>query len=86
MASMHTHQIKINRAIRMADTGRYPSTCSAMLAHIPDDVIAECPARIIAQLLDSMWAACREAKRIKERDILQEGAIWDGTRHREITN
>jgi len=79
----HTdHQIKINRAVQLADVGRHPSTCAAMMRHLPHALIARATAREIAMALDAMWAAAREAKILADRDTIAEGAVWDARQQR----
>jgi queuine/archaeosine tRNA-ribosyltransferase len=76
------HQIKINRATRLADVGRYPSTCSAMMRHLPAELFKRATAAEIAMAMHALWAACRESKSIAIRDAIDEGAIWDARQQR----
>ncbi len=79
-------KIKINRALRIADVGRFPGSASAMLDAIPSVVIAALTARPLALMLDGLWSTCREAKAIAAREACAEGVVWDAARRqlREI--
>lgn len=77
-------QIKINRAFAKSSIGAYPSSREAMLDYIPAGVIAALTSAQLADMLDAMWRACQDAKRIAAQDAVADGAIWDGQRMREI--
>jgi len=78
--------IKINRALRLADVGRYPASAAAMLAAIPAEVIAALSARHVASILDANWDLAQEAKALAEAAAIDNGIIWDARRQvsREI--
>lgn len=76
------HDIKVNRALRLSKTGRYPASANAMLAHVPEAVIATIPGQQLAELIDAMWDCAQASKALAAREILAEGAIWDGQRQR----
>lgn len=78
------HPIKVNRALRLSTIGRYPASVSAMLDAVPAEVVSALSARRLAAMLDAMWEACQESKRLALREAVAEGAIWDGERLREI--
>lgn len=78
------HSIKLARARQLADTGRYPSTFAAMLAHVPDDLVTRGTARLIAATIDAMHRACRETKAIADRDSLDNYGVWCPRRNRFV--
>lgn len=86
MHKITTHQIKVKRALAMSSVGKTPASAQAMIAAIPDAVIDNLPARLIAQLLDANMALARASKDIAIRDAINEGAVWDSSRQamREI--
>lgn len=69
-------QIKLERARATSDVGKYPSTCSAMMRYIPPSVAAKCSSSELAQLLDAITRACRDAKDIAEREIVENGVAY----------
>jgi hypothetical protein len=77
MQTLANHQIKVNRAVRISQIGRYPASASAMLRAIPAEVIDALPARLIAVLMDAQWETCQASKAIAEADAITEGAVWD---------
>lgn len=81
MATLRSHQIKINRAVKMARIGAYPNSASAMINHIPDTVISALPARLIAAQIDALWDACQASKAIADREAIQNGFVWDSPRN-----
>jgi hypothetical protein len=83
---MNMNQIKINRALRLADVGRFPGSAWAMLDHVPASVVAALTARQLAAMLDGLWDACREAKGIATSEACADGVVWDVKRQalREI--
>ena len=62
------HAIKINRAMRMSDIGRYPASADAMLRAIPASILAVAPARAVADLLDANWHLAQASKAITDRE------------------
>lgn len=84
MTNNSDHQIKVNRAVKMSAIGAHSISASAMLSAIPADVIASLPARLIAALLDSNWQLAQASKAIAIKDAVADGAVWDGTKHRDI--
>jgi hypothetical protein len=76
--------IKIKRAYARSEIGRYPASRAAMLDIIPSSVISACTSVQLAELLDAVWTGCQSAKNIALRDAMQDGAVWDGQRMREI--
>lgn len=78
--------IKLNRARRLSEVGRYPQTYEAVLGSLSPEVVAALNARLLAKLLDDVWTSWKETRRIHEADIVAEGAVWDagGERLREI--
>lgn len=77
MDTISNHSIKVNRAIGMCALSNYPQSASAMLAEIPQDVIATLPARLIAKMIDANWNLAQKSKDIATRDAVEEGVIWD---------
>lgn len=86
MPTMANHAIKINRALRLADVGRYPETARAMLRALPASALDKLSAREIAEMLDAMHALTERSKAIAERDACEAGLVWDARRdeHREL--
>lgn len=74
------HSIKLSRARKMSIIGDLPATYDAMLAHLPPSLVEAAPARVIADVIDSLYRASLEAKSLHERDIIAEGAVWDAER------
>lgn len=77
---MYGSTIKINRACRLADVGRYPRSCAEVLAVIPEATIKALASRQLAQLMDAVWRSWQRCKALHERDIVAEGAVWDACR------
>lgn len=83
---MTDHSIKVTRALGMADIGRYHASASAMLKAVPDCVVERLASADLAALLDSMWALAEKSKSIAEREIIDEGGVWDaGESHLALT-
>lgn len=76
------HEIKINRAMRLAEIGRYPASAAAMLRPIPAKVIASVTAKTLAAILDANWRIAQESKAIAIKDALDEGGLWDNCQQR----
>jgi hypothetical protein len=83
---MARHTIKLERARRRSHIGNYPATCDAIMRHVPDAVIADGNAAMVAAVIDALYACAQEAKACALRDAATEGVIWDAThqRHREV--
>ncbi len=69
--------IKVERARKLSEVGRYPATYAAVLASLSPEVVAALSSRLLARLLDDVWASWKETKRLHEADIVAEGAVWD---------
>lgn len=54
------HQIKINRAARLADVGRYPSTCSAMMRHLPAELVKRATPAEIKQARQTLGLTAKQ--------------------------
>lgn len=78
------HSIKINRALRTAAIGANPGSADDMLAAIPTAVVSALSGARLAELLDAMWALAGASKALAIKDAVDEGALWDGQRLREI--
>lgn len=78
------HTIKINRARKIATTGKYPTSFAAMLDCIPSRLIERLTAREIADMIDVLWNASEKAKAIQDAAIVAEGAVWDAKSQRMI--
>ncbi|WP_289009848.1 hypothetical protein [uncultured Thermomonospora sp.] len=74
---MYGSTIKIDRAIKLSRVGGYPRTCAAVLEAIPWSTINALTGRQLAELMDAIWELWQRTKRIHERDIINEGAVWD---------
>jgi hypothetical protein len=79
---MAQHTIKINRALRASAIGGCPASAAAMLAAIPQSVLATASSRQIAELIDANWSLAQEAKALAERASIDQGAIWDARQQR----
>lgn len=79
---MTTHTVKLNKALKKAQVGKYPRSAEAMVRHLPILAIETCTSSEIAAVLDAMYSACQEAKAIAERDACAEGCVWDATQKR----
>lgn len=77
---MSNHSIKISRALAQSGVGRYPGSAHAMLAAVPESIVAALTSRQIADMLDAMWSACQTAKADANREAVDEGAVWDARR------
>lgn len=49
------HKNKINRARMLAKCGAWPVTFEENLARVPDSVVINCPARILADVVDALY-------------------------------
>lgn len=78
------HSIKLNRACGLSRVGVYPHTASSIIDAIPPDIVAALPARLLASLIDTIWARQIATKARHERDLIDEGYIWDSTRGRML--
>jgi hypothetical protein len=76
--------IKIKRAARLAKIGPCPDSFQAVIETIGPEVVAALSARQIADLADRIWASWQTTKAIHERDILAEGAIFNGDKLLEL--
>lgn len=84
MTNNTNHAIKVNRAVKLSAIGSNPRSCAAMLNAILLEVIDALPARAIAKLLDANWQMACASKALAIREAIQDGAVWDGSKHREI--
>lgn len=71
------HEIKINRALRLAEVGRYPASASAMMDAVPASARANLTSQELAELLDAMWGVAERSKAIAAREVIDNGRIWD---------
>lgn len=69
--------IKINRAARLTDVGRYPGTFARALDHIPQTLRDQLTAAQIAAVIDAVDAAFRAGRNFAGRNTVAEGGIWD---------
>lgn len=73
---------KINRAMRLADAGRYPRTFDGLLAHVPAELRASLTGAQLAQVIDALEHCARASKALRTREIREDGGIWNETRGR----
>ncbi len=85
MHILHSHQIKIKRAIARSKIGAHPQSALDMLAAIPPSTIYSVTATALADLLDSVWDACQQAKDRAARAAVEDGAIWVGGLRHEVS-
>ena len=71
------YTIKINKAIRKSHLGNFNRSANAMLEYVPEKVFDQLNSDGLADLLDALWKACQDAKIIKEKEICDEGCVWD---------
>lgn len=76
--------IKLSRARRLCDTGRYPATYDVLLDHVPDALIDRLTAAEIAEMIDAMYRCSARAKALAARDAIDEGCVWDARRQRLV--
>lgn len=69
--------VKIDRAFGYSKVGRYTSTANTAWSYIPSSVYAKLSGKQLAELMDAFYRAFENTKAIHERDICQEGVIWD---------
>lgn len=78
--------VKVKRALGKAVIGDCRGSAGAMLAHIPDSIIAQVNSSALAELVDAMWRACQQSKSLAAAEIIADGTVWDARagRLREI--
>lgn len=57
-------RLKFSRASSRSKVGRYPRTASAMASYIPEVAWAKLSSRELAELMDGLYQACNDAKRL----------------------
>lgn len=81
------HQIKINRAIAILAGRREhvgPVTVKAVLSSFPASLFDQLTAAQLADVYQVATRAHRAGRGHETRAILAEGAIWDGSKLREV--
>lgn len=78
------HTIKIKRALKLSTIGSCHGSAHAMLAAIPQSVVTSLTSKQLAELIDANWRLAVASKVIAERDIVNEGAVWDARSQRLI--
>ena len=73
---MSIHSLKITRALTLGHWHTGPVTNKAVLSQIPDSVISECPARIIAQVGDAISAAYHAGRASMGAEIVEDDCLW----------
>jgi hypothetical protein len=78
--------IKIAKARKKSSIGSMPMTWRVHLDAVPPSVVSRLTSSELAELLDGMRGLTIDTKSHHERDIVDEGAIWDErqSRLREI--
>jgi hypothetical protein len=61
------HEVKLNRAMQLAQCGAYPTMFERLARHIGPELRDRLSARDIAAVVDAMRAAAQEAKGIAAR-------------------
>lgn len=69
--------IKIDRAEKLSDTGRYPQTFAAMLAHVSLEIVGTVSSRTLARIIDALADASTAAKAVAREDVAGDGGLWD---------
>ena len=93
MTTIADHSTKVKRALALSNIGGWVSTAdhpvkngpchgsaAAMLAAIPEEVIAALSARLLARLLDANWGATQQSKAIAISEACRDGFVWDAAR------
>ncbi len=70
--------IKCRRAAAASAIGAHPRSAAAMLGYIPPDVARALTGAQIGRMMDALWRACQDAKRIAARAAIDDRVIWDG--------
>ena len=76
------NHIKIEKARKKSSIGSGPMTWRAHLDAVPPSVIARLTSSELAELLDAMRRLTEATKAFHEREIVDEGAIWDARQRR----
>jgi len=71
-----TSSRKLNMAIRRAKVFKGSNTLNAILSQVPGDVIRDCPARIIAQVMEAINAAYHDGRASTGAEVIDGEAIW----------
>ena len=78
------HTIKLARAARATSLSAYPATWSEIIARIPPSAVARLTGAEVAEVAQAVAASYWAGERHAIREVLDEGAVWDGTKLREI--
>lgn len=70
------HAIKVNRALGMCQF--LPKAQAEILSSLPPTLVEALTARQLAEVMQSLNRHWHKAAAWKEKEILAEGAIWDG--------
>jgi hypothetical protein len=63
---------------------KYKESYNAVISIFPPTIFDELSPKNIGMLVDSIWESWIRTKQITEKEILNEGCIWDGEELREI--
>jgi hypothetical protein len=73
---MATNYIKMARVQRLGHWHKGPVTNQAVLNQVPDSVIKECPARIIAEVADAINTAYHGGRRSMGAELVDGDFVW----------
>ena len=76
------NQIKIAKARKKSSIGSGPMTWRVHLEAVPRSVVARLTSTELAELIDAMRSLTQATKAFHEREIVDEGAIWDARQQR----
>lgn len=67
---------KMQAAVDMSHAFAGDQTMQAILSRMPGDVIKECPARIIAQVIDAIDKSYKAGQASTGAEVIDDDAIW----------
>lgn len=70
------HSVKLNRVHANATWHKGPVTHAAVMAQVPQEVIDECPARIITAVADAINKAYHAGRASCGAEVIDGDAIW----------
>ena len=74
---MKHHNIKTNRACRLAGSIMQPASGAAIMSSITPDLIDRLTARELASVMHCLNAHWQRAIKWQERQIVGDGYVWD---------
>jgi len=76
------NHIKIEKGRKKSSIGSGPMTWRVHLDAVPPSVVGRLTSTELAELIDSMRGLTEATKAFHEREIVDEGAIWDARQQR----